>query len=149
MSQRVLRRGLHPRHMILEVTEQAAMTDVAQMLETLVRLCMSGFHLSIDDFGTGYSSLQQLSRAPFSELKVDQSFVTGASERESLRIILESSIQMARKLKLSVTGEGVETQQDWDLLQRLDCDSAQGYFIARPMEGAALVQWARAWETRR
>jgi EAL domain-containing protein (putative c-di-GMP-specific phosphodiesterase class I)/FixJ family two-component response regulator len=149
ISERVLMQGLLPRHMILEVTEQAAVTDVAQMLETLVRLCISGFRLSIDDFGTGYSSLQQLSRVPFSELKVDQSFVAGASERESLRIILESSIQMARKLKLSVTAEGVETQQDWDLLKRLDCDCAQGYFIARPMEGPALVQWARDWDTRR
>jgi EAL domain-containing protein (putative c-di-GMP-specific phosphodiesterase class I) len=146
LKKRVRRHGLSPRHVVLEVTERAAMSDVASMLETLVRLYMSGFRLSIDDFGTGYSSLQQLARIPFSELKIDQSFVTGASERESLRIILESSIQMARRLKLAVTAEGVASQQDWDLLKRLECDHAQGYLIARPMASEPLVQWARSWE---
>jgi EAL domain-containing protein (putative c-di-GMP-specific phosphodiesterase class I)/ActR/RegA family two-component response regulator len=146
LSKRVRRHGLSPRHVVLEVTERAAMSDVASMLETLVRLFMSGFRLSIDDFGTGYSSLQQLARIPFSELKIDQSFVTGASERESLRIILGSSIQMARRLKLGVTAEGVATQQDWNLLKQLDCDFAQGYLIARPMAGESVVGWAQRWE---
>ncbi|MBX9965845.1 MAG: EAL domain-containing response regulator [Burkholderiales bacterium] len=141
MNERVRRHGIHPRQIVLEVTERAAMTDVAHMLETLVRLFMSGFRLSIDDYGTGYSSLQQVSRVPFSELKLDQSFVAGASKRESLRVILESSIQLARRLNLSVTAEGVETQDDWDLLRQLDCDHAQGYFIAKPMESAALLDW--------
>jgi EAL domain-containing protein (putative c-di-GMP-specific phosphodiesterase class I) len=146
LNERVRRHGLSPQHVVLEVTEQAAMSDVAPMIETLVRLFMWGFRLSIDDFGTGYSSLQQLTRIPFSELKIDQSFVTGGSERESLRIILESSIQMARKLKLAVTAEGIASQKDWELLKQLDCDFAQGYFIARPMAGESLVGWAQSWE---
>jgi EAL domain-containing protein (putative c-di-GMP-specific phosphodiesterase class I) len=106
---------------------------------------MKGFGLSIDDYGTGYSSMQQLSRIPFNELKVDQSFVLSATEKEPSRVILASSLDMARKLKLKSVAEGVETHAHWNLLQGLGCDIAQGYFIARPMEAAALRKWTLDW----
>lgn len=133
--------GLEPRHVILEITETAAMTDVAHALENLARLCMKGFGLSIDDYGTGYSSLQQLTRIAFSELKIDQSFVTDIANNESLRIVVESSIDMARKLKVKSVAEGVETKQDWDMLKSAGCDTAQGYFIAKPMNLASFVEF--------
>jgi len=136
---------LEPKHMTLEVTETTAMTDMARVLENLARLRIKGFGLSIDDYGTGYSSLQQLSRIPFTELKIDQSFVMNASAKEACRAILESSLDIAQKLGLKAVAEGVETRADWDLLKGLGCDVAQGYFIARPMEAAKIAAWAAAW----
>lgn len=134
--------GLQPRHMVLEITESAAMTDVAHCLENLARLRMKGFGLSIDDYGTGYSSMQQLSRIPFSELKIDRSFVTDVALHPQRRVILASSIDMARKLGLKVVAEGVESRADWDRLKELGCTMAQGYFIAKPMPAAEFGIWA-------
>lgn len=137
--------GLDPRHMILEVTESAAITNVGGVLESLTRLRMKGFGLSIDDYGTGYSSMQQLTRIPFTELKIDQSFVKHAAQQESSRMILESSLEMARRLKITSVAEGAETQEDWNLLRECGCDLAQGYFIATPMEGPAFPDWMQHW----
>jgi len=138
----VLRRiGIDPQYIALEITESAAMTDVAQALENLTRLCMNGFELSIDDYGSGYSSLQQLTRIPFSELKIDQSFVKDLAENEMSRIVVESSVNMARELQIKSIAEGVETQEDWDTLKSMGCDTAQGYFIARPMNLASFIEY--------
>jgi len=137
--------NVDPKYVILEVTETIAMTDTARALENLARLRIRGFGLSIDDYGTGYSSMQQLSRIPFTELKIDQSFVMRAIEKDSCRIMLESSLEMARKLRLRSVAEGVETRADWDLLKTMGCDAAQGYFIARPMPAAQIAEWASAW----
>jgi len=132
---------LDPRHMILELTESSAATDIGPALENLARLRMNGFGLSIDDYGTGYSSMQQLTRIAFTELKIDQSFVANAARQQSARVILKSSLDMARKLKIDSVAEGVETDEDQQLLFRLGCQLAQGYGIAQPMEGVALLGW--------
>lgn len=137
ITQVVRNAGIDPQYIVLEITESAAMTNVAQALENLARLCMNGFALSIDDYGTGYSSLQQLTRIAFSELKIDQSFVKDFADNEALRIVVESSIDMAHKLRIKSIAEGVETQQDWDRLKGLGCDMGQGYFIAKPMDVTA------------
>lgn len=133
--------GIDPQYIVLEITESAAMTTVAPALENLARLCMNGFSLSIDDYGTGYSSLQQLTRIAFNELKIDQSFVRDLADNESSRIVVESSIDMARKLQVKTVAEGVETQQDWDTLRRIGCNTVQGYLIARPMNIAAFGEF--------
>ncbi|MDZ7750654.1 MAG: EAL domain-containing protein [Gammaproteobacteria bacterium] len=101
--------------------------------------------LSIDDFGTGHSSLVQLRDIPFSELKVDRGFVHGASRSASLRVILEASLDMACRLGLRTVAEGVEDREDWDLLRTMDCDLAQGYFIARPMPALDVPIWIESW----
>ncbi|MFI4988819.1 MAG: EAL domain-containing protein [Alphaproteobacteria bacterium] len=145
LTQIVRGQGLEPQRMVLEVTETAVMTEVAKALENLARLRMKGFGLSIDDYGTGYSSMQQLSRIAFTELKIDQSFVMSATEVEASRVILETSLDMARKLKLQSVAEGVETRAHWDLLKELGCDLVQGYFVARPMPAADFAPWARSW----
>ncbi len=131
--------GLDPRHMILEITETAAMTEVAPALENLARLRMRGFGLSIDDYGTGFSSLRQLTRVAFTELKIDQSFVTGCAANPSSRAIVESSVEMARRLGIKSVAEGVETQADWDVLNAAGCDVAQGYLIGKPMQEQAFL----------
>jgi EAL domain-containing protein (putative c-di-GMP-specific phosphodiesterase class I)/CheY-like chemotaxis protein len=131
--------------MILEVTESAAMQAVGPSLENLTRLRLRGFGLSIDDYGTGYSALQQLTRVPFTELKIDQSFVGTALEHETTRIVVESSLEIARKLKLKSTAEGIETPQQWEMLKAMGCDIAQGYLIAKPMPAEALPDWVAHW----
>ena len=137
--------GVDPKHIVLEVTESAAMTDVAPALENLARLRMHGFGLSIDDYGTGYASMQQLTRIAFSELKIDQSFVKDFANNPALCIIVESSIEMAHKLKVKSVAEGVETQLDWDTLKRMGCNTAQGYFIAKPMPLAAFIEFCAGY----
>ncbi len=146
ITQIVRKAGIEPQSIILEVTESAAMTEAAQSLENLARLCMNGFQLSIDDYGTGYSSLQQLTRIAFSELKIDQSFVKDIASSKLSRIVIESSINMAQKLQLKTVAEGVETQQDWDALKSMGCDIAQGYFIAKPLPMREFCNFAERYK---
>lgn len=134
-----------PKQIILEVTETEVMIDVAKVLNVMARLRLKGFGLSIDDFGTGYSSLQQLSNVPFTELKVDQSFVKDSPTQPRHRNIIETSLDLAHKLKLKTVAEGVETRAEWDLLKSLGCQQAQGYFIARPMPGHQIPDWIQLW----
>jgi EAL domain-containing protein (putative c-di-GMP-specific phosphodiesterase class I)/FixJ family two-component response regulator len=140
--------GLEPRHLMLELTESAAVqSDSGAAMENLSRLRLQGFGLACDDFGTGYASMQQLARVAFSELKIDQGFVRQsdiAGDGTAAGVILRATLEMAKRLKLVSVGEGVETQQEWDLLRQLGCELAQGYFIAPPMEAAAVLDWARA-----
>ncbi|TFW09309.1 EAL domain-containing protein [Oxalobacteraceae bacterium OM1] len=134
-------KGVDPDRIIFEVTESVAMTDVPHCLENLARLRMKGFHLSVDDFGTGHSSLKQLLRIPFGELKLDRSFVSGAARHAARNSVLRSSLELAGRLHLHTVGEGVETQEDWDLLHKLGCESAQGFLIGRPMAAGPFHQW--------
>jgi len=138
--------GVDPAQIVLEITESAASSDTARALENLARLRLKGFGLSIDDYGTGYSSMQQLSRIAFTELKIDRAFVADSARHESTRVILASSLDMAKKLGLDAVAEGVESHADWVLLQQLGCDLAQGFLIARPMEASAFVPWMRGWD---
>jgi EAL domain-containing protein (putative c-di-GMP-specific phosphodiesterase class I)/CheY-like chemotaxis protein len=148
ITRTVRKAGIEPQYIVLEITESAAMTNIAPALENLVRLCMNGFALSIDDYGTGYSSMQQLTRIPFSELKIDQSFVKDCANNEAMRIVVESSIDMAHKLRIKSVAEGVETKQDWDTLKGMGCDTAQGYFIARPMDTTAFSEFVASYKDR-
>ena len=132
-----------PRDVILEVTESTAATDLGKVLENLSRLRMRGFGLSIDDYGTGYSSMQQLTRVPFTELKIDQSFVKNAHAHAPSRAMLESSLELARKLDIQAVAEGVETDREWRLVRELGCPLAQGYFLGRPMPLAEFLAFAR------
>lgn len=133
--------GLEPRHMILEITETAAMTEVAPALENLTRLRMRGFGLSVDDYGTGFSSLSQISRVPYTELKIDQTFVTGCTRNPTHLAIVNSSVDLARQLGIQSVAEGVETQADWDAVDHAGCRIAQGYFIAKPMAGNQFLEF--------
>jgi len=134
ITQLVANSGLDPKYIILEITETAAMTEMAPALENLARLRMKGFGLSIDDYGTGYSSMQQITRIAFTELKIDQSFVREMITSHVSKVLIQSSNEMATKLQLKCTAEGVETQKDWEQLKEMKCDLGQGYFIAKPMD---------------
>jgi EAL domain-containing protein (putative c-di-GMP-specific phosphodiesterase class I)/FixJ family two-component response regulator len=126
---------------VLELTETSAMVDPILSLDLLTRLRMKGFQLSIDDFGTGFSSMIQLVRLPFSEIKVDKSFVMQAQHSSESRSVIKSIVELGHSLGLLVTAEGVENLKTLDYLNSLGCDLAQGYFIARPMPGEAARNW--------
>ncbi|WP_194842538.1 EAL domain-containing protein [Endozoicomonas sp. OPT23] len=139
---------LSPELLMLEITESSLIDQPAKSLETLARLKMKGFMLSIDDFGTGYSSMKQLNRIPFSELKIDRSFVDGASEDKTRKAIIDANIGLAHTLGMRVVAEGVEQVADWHLLNELGCDIVQGYFVARPMPISELSDWLSDWQQR-
>ncbi len=126
---------------MMEITETALMDELARSLEILTRLRMKNFRLSIDDFGTGYSSLVQLHRAPFSEIKIDRSFVIEMERDVEARAIVETIIMLGHKLGMKVVAEGVETRVAMDVLRELGCDYAQGYYIARPMPANEFSSW--------
>jgi EAL domain-containing protein (putative c-di-GMP-specific phosphodiesterase class I) len=144
----VSKAGITPEDLILEVTESGMFVDDLLSMEIVARLDLRGFSISIDDFGTGYSSIQQLQRLPFAELKIDRTFVSGAARSGVNQTVIRSSVDLARKLKMSVVAEGVETAEDWSIVYAADCDIAQGYFIARPMPADAVLPWAKNWQTR-
>ena len=133
---------------VLEVTESALMGELTKSLDSLTRLRMKGFNLSIDDFGTGFSSMLQLYRAPFTELKIDQSFVMRMEKDAEARAIVESTINLAHSLNMKVVAEGVETDSILKRLSTLGCDIAQGYFIARPMPIVEAMQWMEGWRAK-
>jgi EAL domain-containing protein (putative c-di-GMP-specific phosphodiesterase class I)/AmiR/NasT family two-component response regulator len=137
--------GLNPEQVVLEITESSVMSDTARGLGMLARLRLKGFGLSVDDFGTGYSSLAQLSQIPFTELKIDRGFVSGAPAQPRKRAMIETSLDLARKLGLDVVAEGVETEEEWQLLAQLGCDIAQGYLISPPVPGEQLPDAVQRW----
>lgn len=143
IAEMVARHRIPPQLLVLEVTETMVMDNLSVALANLTRLRLKGFGLSMDDYGVGYSSIQQLSRCPFTELKIDRAFVHGAAENENRRVILESSIDMGRRLGIMTVGEGVETQEDWQLLRKLGCNLGQGFYAARPMPSELLPSWIR------
>jgi EAL domain-containing protein (putative c-di-GMP-specific phosphodiesterase class I) len=130
---------------VIEITETATASDEIKMMDIATRLRLKGFRISIDDFGTGYSSLVQLQRLPFSEMKIDKSFVIQCVESRESLIIVKSIIDLAHNLNLKVVAEGVESLAALELLRRLGCDLAQGYYVGRPMTGDRLPAWVGAW----
>jgi EAL domain-containing protein (putative c-di-GMP-specific phosphodiesterase class I) len=139
------RHKVMPDYLSFEMSESAVLNTDPDFIERLVRLRMMGFGLAIDDYGTGRSNLQLLARIPFTELKIDRSFVDGASKRRPLGTVLKSCLGLAHSLDRMSVAVGVETRQDWDFLQGLGCTYAQGYHIANPMEAAAFPAWLEDW----
>lgn len=137
------RNGIRPEQVILELTETSAMQDPVASLDVLTRLRVKGFQLSIDDFGTGYSSMLLLVRLPFSEIKVDKSFVMVAMHSEEARAVIRSIVELGHSLGLVVTAEGVEDLETFDYLSQIGCERAQGYFFSRPVDGDRARMWAR------
>jgi EAL domain-containing protein (putative c-di-GMP-specific phosphodiesterase class I) len=135
-----------PDYLTFELPESSVLTRDPAFIERLVRLRMMGFGLAIDDYGTGRSNLQLLAQVPFSELKIDRSFVDGASKKRALGTVLASCLALARSLDRMSVAVGVETRQDWDFLQKLGCTYAQGFYIANPMAADAFPGWLEEWE---
>jgi diguanylate cyclase (GGDEF)-like protein/PAS domain S-box-containing protein len=124
--------GLDPAALDLEITESIAMHDVAHTGRVLAELARIGIQISMDDFGTGHSSLNYLKHFPIRRLKIDQSFVSGMTADDKDHAIVATIISIARNLGLGVTAEGVETEEQADLLASLACEDVQGYLFGRP-----------------
>jgi diguanylate cyclase (GGDEF)-like protein len=131
-----------PAHLLeLEITESAIMTDPLRARRLLDELADIGVRISIDDFGTGYSSLAYLKDLPVSQLKIDQSFVMHMHDDQNDAIIVRSVVDLGHNLGLQTVAEGVEDAETWEQLAQLGCDSAQGYFLAKPMAPSDVIPW--------
>jgi EAL domain-containing protein (putative c-di-GMP-specific phosphodiesterase class I) len=133
------RYGLRPSDLELEVTESIFMGDASAAIRTLQQLHDSGIRIALDDFGTGYSSLSYLHKLPIEILKVDRSFVVGLGRRDSALPLARSIVALARALHLRVVAEGVETQEQADLLATLGCDELQGFLYSPALDPAAFA----------
>jgi len=132
---------LTPEKLVLEVTESVFMLDPETALIVLDELKSLGVAISIDDYGTGYSSLAYLKKMPVHELKIDQGFIFDMLEDENDAMIVSSTVALAHSLGLSVVAEGVETEEAWKHLQKLGCDTIQGYFVSAPLPAEMLMEW--------
>ena len=138
----LLRRyNIPPSQLILEITENSAMAEPAKSMDILSRIRLKGIQLSIDDFGTGFSSLVQLYRLPYTEVKIDKSFVMDAKKNTEAASIVQAAINLGHSMGMTVTAEGIETQDVYDWLVTLGCDHGQGYYISRPLDAYNLLQW--------
>ena len=134
--------------LVLELTEGATQ-PLIKLMDTLTRFRIKGIGLAIDDFGTGYSSLMQLRQLPFTEVKIDQSFVRDAVRSRDCRLIIQSVAELAHGLGLIATAEGIETIDQLRLARELGCDLVQGFLISPPLDADALKSWRqkfrKAW----
>ncbi|WP_299009900.1 EAL domain-containing protein [uncultured Shewanella sp.] len=135
------RHCIEPCYLHIEITETMLIEDEVQCLKTLEEVSGLGIDIYLDDFGTGYSSLAYLKGFPISVLKIDKSFIDSALESHKDASLLKAIIIMGQSLQLKLVSEGVETQQQWDLLQGLGCDFAQGYFMSRPLNGSEMFNY--------
>lgn len=138
--------GLPANRLELEVTESLVMGAADQVIASLRELKEMGLILSIDDFGTGYSSLSYLKRFPIDRLKIDRSFVCDITTNPDDAAITTAIIHLGHNLRLHVVAEGVETRQQWDFLREQGCDQAQGYWISKPLDSEALLEFLRSWQ---
>ncbi|MBS0608956.1 MAG: EAL domain-containing protein [Proteobacteria bacterium] len=136
--------GLAPRYLEIEITETTLMQHAEHTRATLQALQGMGVAVTVDDFGTGYSSLTYLKRYPLDKLKVDRSFVVDTPSDGDNVAIVTAIIQLARSLQLQSVAEGVQTAEQLALLERLGCELAQGFGIARPMDAQHTREWLRA-----
>ena len=136
--------GLLSEQVALEVTESGLMQDLVKSLDVLTRLRMKNVALSIDDFGTGYSSMVQLYRIPFSEMKIDKSFVIQATTDAEALAIVKMTTLLGHELGMTVVAEGVEDEETWNIMSELGCDVVQGFLIAEPMRAEPLIEWVQS-----
>ncbi len=150
LSQRIAaalaKHQINPDLLTCEITESVAMEDTEATMRFFQELAAVGVHISIDDFGSGYSSLAYLRKLPAGELKIDRSFVLDLETSEEARKIAGAVVQLAQALNLKVVAEGVETNEQFQILRQLGCDELQGFLFAKPMSAKALGLWAMADE---
>jgi EAL domain-containing protein (putative c-di-GMP-specific phosphodiesterase class I) len=134
--------GLRTSKLEIEITESLFMQDGEVGIHTLTKLREMGVRISVDDFGTGYSSLSYLKRLPIDSVKLDAAFVKDATTDTDDAALVMAIITLAHNLRLRVVAEGIETEEQLNLLRRLRCDEGQGYFFGRPVGEEVITAWA-------
>ncbi|WP_047243508.1 EAL domain-containing response regulator [Chromobacterium subtsugae] len=132
------------RFISFEVTETAIADNLSRAIGCAVRLRMAGVGLAVDNFGTGFAAMQQLERFPFTELKIDPSLVTSIGGKPHLQAVLNSIVELARRLKLATVAEGVQSQEDCQLMAERGCQLGQGRYFAEALPPDELLAWSRA-----
>ena len=138
----VAQHGLPAHSLTVELTESSATQNETRLLEILARIRLKDIDLAIDDFGTSYSSLERLAWIPFTSLKIDMRFISEITTSNTARIIVESAIKLAKRLKLNTVAEGIETEDQLKVLKDLGCNHGQGWLFARAMEFQSAMDWA-------
>ncbi len=134
---------VNPQKIEFEVTETAMLDDVSHSIEILNQLVQKGFKISLDDFGTGYSSLNYLKSLPINNVKLDKSFIDCVVENKKDKFLVESIIGLSHSFDLKVIAEGVELEEQVDLLKDMGCDYIQGYYYGKPMNVTDTEDWIR------
>jgi len=132
---------IESKKVVFEITESAMMSNPVHAAELLSELDEMGIKLAVDDFGMGFSSLSYLKKLPVDELKIDKSFVIGMKDNASDEVIVHSTIELAHNLGLEVVAEGVEEKIVYEKLKKYSCDTAQGYYMSKPMPIDKLESW--------
>ncbi len=132
-----------PEELILEITETSVMKDPEYAIAALNRLSARSIKLAIDDFGTGYSSLTYIQKLPLYEIKIDRSFIQNMDKKAGDKVIVKTTMNLSKGLGYHVVAEGIENQSVLFSLKNMDCDFAQGFFIAKPMPIDELINWQR------
>ncbi|WP_420402357.1 EAL domain-containing response regulator [Nisaea sp.] len=137
--------SVEPDAIVIEVTETSVISDLQKSLDVLARIRMKGISLSVDDFGTGHSTFEQLRTIPFTELKIDRRFISQITDDSDARSIVRSMIELADRLGISCVAEGVESREEYELLEDFGCREVQGYFIAHPMPVNDATNWHKEY----
>lgn len=135
--------GVNLHNLVFELTESVLIEEASTAMENVLRLHLYGARLSMDDFGNCYSGMRYLHQIPFSELKIDRSFVSGAKNDRAKSAIIESSIELASRLNLKTVCEGVETHDDYSVVKALGANMAQGYFYTKPLPPKDFIDWLK------
>lgn len=130
---------VNPKDIELEITESVLIDDFDQVVEKLHVIKDYGIKISLDDFGTGFSSLSYLKGLPIDTLKIDKSFIDTVIDDESTQVITESIVSMVKKLGYETVAEGVETEEQFEYLKKIECDNIQGFLLGKPMPEEELV----------
>ncbi|MGJ8682523.1 EAL domain-containing protein, partial [Paraglaciecola sp.] len=138
--------GVSPTQITLELTERDLAENEQLVISRLTHLKSLGFEISVDDYGIGQSSLAKLKNLPVDELKIDKCFILTLDQNQADQDIVSSTISLGHKLGLRVIAEGVENRPSLDLLNKFNCDYAQGYYLSRPLKADDLIQWYASYE---
>ncbi len=131
---------LSPEYLELEITESAMMESVERVLHNILLLREMGIRIALDDFGTGYSALNYLTKIPINTLKIDKSFIDNIGQVKEKSLLISSIVDIGRKLGLSIVAEGVETEDQFNYLQRRNCERIQGYLFSKPLPGEEVLK---------
>lgn len=144
LSESYSRSGIPASLLEIEITESQAMGDYERVNPILKNLISLGFSVSIDDFGTGYSSLSHVTRLAATSLKIDRSFVTAMTQNEAQEHVADMVLQLGKKFNFRVVAEGIETEEQRQMLLEKGCKLGQGYLFAKPMEFEKLLEWIKS-----